>query len=82
MKDFIRMKSNTDLKEIKIFLDKLSLKRISGRGKDELMKDVTVEERGQQIKEVKMGKTAGDDGDTNEFYRTLKNTSYLLILRA
>lgn len=63
------------MKQIKSFLDKLKSKN------EGLIKEIKVEEILQQIKKPKTGKTPGDDGYTNEFYKTFKKQVSPLLLR-
>ena len=71
-----------DLEQMKSFLDKLNLKQVAERQNEKLIKDITAVEILQQINQLKMGKTPGDDGYTNEFYKTFKKDLMPLLLRA
>ena len=57
------------MEKMKTFLHKLNLKQVSEEKNEGLVKEITEKEISQQIKQFKKGKTPGDDGYTNEFYK-------------
>lgn len=73
---------NKDKKSIQAYLRKLELPKVSQENNVKLTKTITLQEVKKQIQALRRGKSPGDDGFTNEFYRTFSEEISPLLFKA
>lgn len=64
------------------YLRKIEMPKLIKENNKELVKEITAEEINKQIQDLKIGKTPGDDGFTNEFYKVFKSELIPLLNKA
>uniref|UniRef100_A0A671TPP2 Reverse transcriptase domain-containing protein n=1 Tax=Sparus aurata TaxID=8175 RepID=A0A671TPP2_SPAAU len=77
-----RAEASADCEQIRTYLRKLELPKLKQVNNEKLTKPITAEEVHKQIQGLKNGKSPGDDGFTNEFYKAFKDQLSPLLIRA
>ena len=71
-----------DRNQIKTYLSNVKLPQVPQEKNVKLTKAITVKEIEKQIQGLKAGKSPGDDGFTNEFYKKFKGQIISLLFKA
>uniref|UniRef100_A0A3B5A5L8 Reverse transcriptase domain-containing protein n=1 Tax=Stegastes partitus TaxID=144197 RepID=A0A3B5A5L8_9TELE len=80
--ELLHKKKDRDNDQIKLYLNNVSLPKMTCEQKAMLAKPITVSEVYEQIQKLQTGTTPGDDGFTNEFYKKFKNQITPLLMTA
>lgn len=77
-----RAEEKADYDQIHTYLRDMDLPKLTQINNEKLIKPITIQEIQNQIQGLKDGKSPGDDGYTNEFYKAFKDQLSQLLVRA